>query len=31
MVRGSDMRDMKGGIQKLSTMKKLMKKLEKGV
>ena len=31
MIRGSDMREMKGGIQKLSTMKKLVKNVEKGV
>ena len=30
-MRGSDMREMKGGIQKLSTMKKLVKNVEKGV
>ena len=31
MIRGSDMRKMKGGIQKFSMMKKLVKMLEKGV
>ena len=31
MIRGSDMREMKGGIQKFSMMKKLVKMLEKGV
>ena len=31
MIRGSDMREMKGGIQKFSMMKKLVKHLEKGV
>ena len=31
MIIGSDMREMKGGIQKLSMMKKLVKILEKGV
>ena len=31
MIRGSDMREMKGGIQRLSTMKKLVKNVEKGV
>ena len=31
MVRGYDMREMKRGIQKLSTMKKLAKNVERGV
>ena len=31
MIRGSDMKDMKGGIQKLSMIMKLMKNAEKGV
>ena len=31
MIRGSDIRDMKGGIQKLSLMNKLVKNVEKGV
>ena len=31
MIRGSDMRDMKGGIQKFSMMNKLVKHIEKGV
>ena len=31
MIRGSDMREMKGGIQKLSMMKELTKNVEKGV
>ena len=31
MIRGSDMRDMKGRIPKLSMMKKLVKNVEKGV
>ena len=31
MIRGSDMREMKGGIQKLSTIEKLVKSVEKGV
>ena len=31
MIRGSDMREMNGGIYKLSMMKKLVKNVEKGV
>ena len=31
MIRGSDIREMKGGIQKFSMMKKLVNNLEKGV
>ena len=31
MIRVSDMRDIKVGIQKLSTMKKLVKNAEKGI
>ena len=31
MTRGSDMKDMKGGIQKLSMVKKSVKNIEKGV
>ena len=31
MIRGSDMIEMKGGIQKLIMMKKLVKNVEKGV
>ena len=31
MIRGSDMREMKGDIQKLSTIKKFVENVEKGV